>query len=133
MEHPGKNGKMITHVKGKPALTDYKVVERFKKYAWLSLQIHTGKTHQIRVHMQHIGSPIACDPLYGNNEPILLSSLKKKFKLSKAEDEERPIMGRLALHAHTLTFTLGAETFNFEAPIPKDLRALLQQLRKWDA
>jgi len=133
MEHPGKNGKMVTHVKGKPALTDYTVVERFKKYAWLSLQIHTGKTHQIRVHMQHIGSPIACDPLYGNNEPILLSSLKKKFKLSKSEDEERPILGRLALHAHTLTFTLGTDTFNFEAPIPKDLRALLQQLRKWDA
>jgi 23S rRNA pseudouridine955/2504/2580 synthase/23S rRNA pseudouridine1911/1915/1917 synthase len=83
--------------------------------------------------MQHIGSPIACDPLYGNNEPILLSSLKKKFKLSKAEDEERPILGRLALHAHTLTFTVGTETFNFEAPVPKDLRALLQQLRKWDS
>ena len=118
---------------GKEAITHYEVIERFGYVTLVRCKLETGRTHQIRVHMQHIGSPIACDPLYGNNEPILLSSLKKKFKLSKTEDEERPIMGRLALHAQTLTFTLGTETFNFEAPVPKDLRALLQQLRKWDA
>lgn len=129
-EHPGKNGKMITHVKGKPALTDYHVLESFRLYTWLQFQIHTGRTHQIRVHMQHIGHPIVCDEIYGDPSPILLSALKKKFKLSKNAEQERPLMNRLALHSHKLSFTLNDEKFNLEAEIPKDLRAMLAQLRK---
>lgn len=129
-EHPGKNGKMITHVKGKPALTDYHVLESFRLYTWLQFQIHTGRTHQIRVHMQHIGHPIVCDEIYGDPSPILLSALKKKFKLSKNAEQERPLMNRLALHSHKLSFTLNEEKFELEAEIPKDLRAMLAQLRK---
>lgn len=129
-EHPGKNGKMITHVKGKPALTDYHVLESFRLYTWLQFQIHTGRTHQIRVHMQHIGHPIVCDDIYGDPSPILLSALKKKFKLSKDAEQERPLMNRLALHSHKLSFTFNEEKFNLEAEIPKDLRAMLAQLRK---
>lgn len=130
MEHPGKTGKMVTHVKGKPSLTDYTVVESFRIYSWLQFQIHTGRTHQIRIHMQHIGHPIVCDELYGDPAPILLSALKKKFKLSKDAEEERPLMSRLALHSHRLSFTLNEEKFQLEAELPKDLRAMLQQLRK---
>ena len=130
MEHPGKTGKMVTHVKGKPSLTDYTIVESFRIYSWLQFQIHTGRTHQIRIHMQHIGHPIVCDELYGDPAPILLSALKKKFKLSKDAEEERPLMSRLALHSHRLTFTLNEEKFQLEAELPKDLRAMLQQLRK---
>lgn len=130
MEHPGKTGKMVTHVKGKVSLTDYTVLESFRLYSWLQFQIHTGRTHQIRVHMQHIGHPIVCDELYGDPAPILLSALKKKFKLSKDAEEERPLMSRLALHSHRLTFTLNEEKFELEAELPKDLRAMLQQLRK---
>lgn len=129
-EHPGKNGRMITHVKGKASHTDYKVLESFRQFSWLQFQIHTGRTHQIRVHMQHIGHSIVCDELYGNPAPILLSSLKKKFKLSKHAEEERPIMNRLALHAHQIRFTLNGESFDLTAEPPKDLRAFLQQLRK---
>lgn len=129
-EHPGKNGKMITHVKGKPALTDYHVLESFRLYTWLQFQIHTGRTHQIRVHMQHIGHPIVCDDIYGDPSPILLSALKKKFKLSKNAEQERPLMNRLALHSHKLSFTFNEEKFNLEAELPKDLRAMLAQLRK---
>ncbi len=130
MEHPGKTGKMITHVKGKVSLTDYTVVESFRLYSWLQFQIHTGRTHQIRVHMQHLGHPIVCDELYGDPAPILLSALKKKFKLSKHDEEERPLMGRLALHSHKLSFSLNGEKFELEAELPKDLRAMLAQLRK---
>lgn len=130
MEHPGKTGKMVTHVKGKPSLTDYTIVESFRIYSWLQFQIHTGRTHQIRIHMQHIGHPIVCDELYGDPAPILLSALKKKFKLSKDAEEERPLMSRLALHSHRLSFTLNEEKFQLEAELPKDLRAMLQQLRK---
>lgn len=130
MEHPGKNGRMITHVKGKPSLTDYTVLESFRLYSWLRFQIHTGRTHQIRVHMQHLGHPIVCDELYGNPAPILLSALKKKFKLSKHDEQERPLMNRLALHSHQLCFTLNGEEFELEAELPKDLRAMLAQLKK---
>lgn len=131
MEHPGKTTKMMTHAKGKLSLTDYEVLESFRLYSWLQFRIHTGRTHQIRVHMQHIGHSIVCDEIYGDAKPVLLSSLKKNFKLAKIAEEEKPILSRLALHSYRLKFTLGGETFDLEAPLPKDLRAVLQQLRKW--
>jgi 23S rRNA pseudouridine955/2504/2580 synthase/23S rRNA pseudouridine1911/1915/1917 synthase len=131
MEHPGKATKMITHVKGKPSVTDYEVQEKFRLYSWVQFQIHTGRTHQIRVHMQHIGHTIVCDEIYGDPKPVLLSSIKRNFKLAKAADEEKPILSRLALHSFRLMFTLNDEDFELEAPVPKDLKALLQQLRKW--
>ena len=131
MEHPGKTTKMITHIKGKPSLTDYEVQESFRLFSWVQFQIHTGRTHQIRVHMQHIGHAIVCDEIYGDPKPILLSSIKRNFKLAKIAEEEKPILARLALHSNKLVFSLKGEQFTLEAPIPKDLKALLQQLRKW--
>ena len=130
-EHPAKNGSMIIHHKGKAAHTDYEVVENFGKFSLVSFNIHTGRTHQIRVHCKFIGHPIACDPLYGDGKPVLLSSFKKKFKLSKNEEEEKPILARLALHAHKISFTdLHGEQLTIEAPLPKDMRALIAQLSK---
>jgi 23S rRNA pseudouridine1911/1915/1917 synthase len=131
MEHPGKVTKMLTHAKGKTSLTDYEVLESFRLYSWVQFRIHTGRTHQIRVHMQHIGHSIVCDEIYGDAKPVLLSSLKKNFKLSKVAEEERPILSRLALHSYRLKFVLQDTTFDLEAEVPKDLRAVLQQLRKW--
>ena len=52
MEHPVKKGRMITHAKGKPSETDYEVIENFRLYSFVRFQIHTGRTHQIRVHME---------------------------------------------------------------------------------
>jgi 23S rRNA pseudouridine1911/1915/1917 synthase len=130
MEHFAKNGKMIGHAKGKPSLTDYQVLENFKIYSWIKFRIHTGRTHQIRVHMQSIGHPIVCDELYGNPEPVYISRLKRHYHLSKNELEEQPILKRLALHSALLEFTFNDKAYSLEAPLPKDLRALLQQLRK---
>jgi 23S rRNA pseudouridine955/2504/2580 synthase/23S rRNA pseudouridine1911/1915/1917 synthase len=130
-EHPAKKGLMTVYRKGKESLTDYEVLEDFKVFSWVQFKIHTGRTHQIRVHAKHIGHPVVCDELYGDGKPILLSTLKHKFKLSKNELEERPILNRLALHASSLQFlTINGEKMKLEAPLPKDLRALLQQLRK---
>jgi 23S rRNA pseudouridine1911/1915/1917 synthase len=130
-EHPAQNGTMIVHRKGKESLTDYEVLEDFKIYSFVQFQIHTGRTHQIRVHMKDIGNPIVCDPLYGDGKPVLVSSLKSKFKLSKDIEEERPILGRLALHSFQLSFKdVNGKMIELEAMLPKDMRATLQQLAK---
>ena len=131
MEHPAKNGTMVTNAKGKASITDYEVLETFRIYSWIKFQIHTGRTHQIRVHMKYLGNSIACDEVYGDGKPVLISALKKNFNLAKKEEEERPILARLGLHSYQLKFTLNGETHSLEAEPPKDLRALLQQLRKW--
>jgi 23S rRNA pseudouridine1911/1915/1917 synthase len=103
-EHSAKSGTMITHRRGKDALTDYEVLDTFTAYSWLKFRIHTGRTHQIRLHAKELGHPIVCDPVYGDGKPVLLSSMKhKKFKLSKDVLEERPLLNRLALHASQLT------------------------------
>lgn len=130
MEHPVTKGLMVTNKKGRPSQTDYEVLETLRFFSWLQFQIHTGRTHQIRVHMKHLGHPIVCDELYGDGKSIFLSSLKKKFKLSKDEELERPILSRLALHSYRLKFELNGNRFDLAAPLPKDLRACLQQLRK---
>ena len=131
MEHPALNGTMIIHAKGKEALTDYEVLEDFGIFSFLQFRIHTGRTHQIRVHMKDLGYPIVCDPLYGDGKPLLLSAVKSKFKLSKNELEERPILGRLALHAFQLSFTdIDGNIVDLEAPLHKEMRATLQQLAK---
>ena len=130
-EHPAKNGSMIIHHKGKASHTDYTVIEKLGKFSLVEFNIHTGRTHQIRVHSKFIGNPIVCDPIYGDGKPVLVSSFKKKFKLSKNEEEEKPILARLALHAYRIKFIdAHGETLDIEAPLPKDLRALIAQLRK---
>jgi len=130
-EHPAQNGSMIIHRKGKEALTEYEVLEDFKIFSFVQFRIHTGRTHQIRVHMKELGHPIVCDPLYGDGKPVLVSSLKSKFKLSKDLEEERPILSRLALHSFQLSFKdIDEKMIALEAPISKDIRATLQQLQK---
>ncbi|MFN4314317.1 MAG: RluA family pseudouridine synthase [Chitinophagaceae bacterium] len=131
-EHPVQRGLMVIHRSGKPALTDYSIEEGFRQYSWVRFRIHTGRTHQIRIHMKQLGFPIVGDPLYGDGKPFLLSSIKNRFKLGKYELEEKPLIGRLALHAFTLRIQqMDGNSTTLEAALPKDLRASLQQLRKW--
>lgn len=132
-EHYSHKGTMMISAKGKPSVTEYETEESFKAYTWVRFRILTGRTHQVRVHSKHLGHPIACDDIYGDGKPILLSSIKRQFKLSKLAEEERPLLNRLALHASQLSFMgLDDREHQFEAPLPKDLRALLQQLAKWN-
>lgn len=131
LENPARRGTMKIHAKGKPALTHYEVLEKLGPYSWMEFKLVTGRLHQIRVHMQGVGHPIACDPIYGDGQPILLSALKKNFKLSQQEESERPLLHRLALHAQRLEFSLpDGKLIQLEAPLPKDLVATLNQLRK---
>lgn len=130
-EHAFQKGIMAINKKGKPSLTEYKVLEDYGIYSLVNFTIQSGRTHQIRVHMKFAGHPIACDPIYGDEKPILLSSFKKKYKLSQHEEEERPILSRLALHSFKLNFkdNKGIE-HSLESPLPKDMKATLQQLKK---
>ncbi|MEO6547246.1 MAG: RluA family pseudouridine synthase [Ferruginibacter sp.] len=131
MEHPVFKGQMVINQKGKPSLTDYEVVDELGKYSLVRFQIHTGRTHQIRVHCKNIGHPIVCDPLYGDGKPVLLSGIKKKYKLSKHDEEERPMLNRVALHSYELKFKdEDGKDFDLSAELPKDMRALIQQLKK---
>lgn len=132
-EHPSVAGKMCVSRAGKPSLTLFRVRERFKHFTLVEANIKTGRTHQIRVHFQSIGYPLAIDPLYGRRDAVLLSEIKQKgFRLAKYADE-LPIMSRCTLHAFRLELqqpTTG-EPLIFEAAPPKDFRALLTQLEKW--
>lgn len=130
-EHPLHKGLMVVHRNGKPSQTGYEVLDSNKNYSLVSFQLHTGRTHQIRVHAKHIGHPLACDPLYGDGKPVMLSAIKKKFKLSKHDETERPMISRLALHSYKLSFEdMHGMLMNLEAAMPKEFRALMQQLKK---
>jgi 23S rRNA pseudouridine1911/1915/1917 synthase len=130
-EHPTRKGMMTVYKKGKASITEYDVLETFRLYSWMQFRILTGRTHQIRVHLKYLGHPIVCDDLYGDGKPVFISSIKKKnFKLSRDAESERPILSRLALHASQLKFQLSGKEYQMEAPLPKDLKALLQQLLK---
>jgi 23S rRNA pseudouridine955/2504/2580 synthase/23S rRNA pseudouridine1911/1915/1917 synthase len=128
-EHPVKKGLMVVHRSGKPSHTTYEVLRSHTAFSLVSFQLHTGRTHQIRVHAKHIGHPIACDPLYGTADPILLSKYKKGFKQSKYQDE-RPILNRLALHAYRLVFDDQGVIRDLQAPTPKEFEVLMTQLEK---
>lgn len=132
-EHLTHKGRMVVQPKGRASRTDYETVESWKGYALLRLQLHTGRTHQIRVHLQFLGHPIVCDPFYGDGKPLLLSSIKKRYKHSGGlEEEERPLLARLALHASELIFTNEkGQHVHITAPLSKDMEATIKQLNKW--
>ncbi len=133
MEHPAKNGLMVINRKGKASITNYKVLQTFKKYSVVQFDLLTGRTHQIRLHTKNAGHTIVADILYGDGKGIYLSTLKKKFNLNKNELEERPILGRLALHAQYLTVCIDGTTQQFEAPLPKDIAVAIKQLEKYNS
>ncbi|MDX1909926.1 MAG: RluA family pseudouridine synthase [Saprospiraceae bacterium] len=135
-EHPGVPGKMAIVHTGKPSLTFYRAIERFQRFTLVEALIKTGRTHQIRVHFQSIGYPLAIDALYGRRSQFFLSEIKgKKYKSGKFTEEERPLMERTSLHAARLRITHPANNtvMEFSAELPRDFAAVLSQLRKWGA
>ena len=129
----GSGSKMRIGRNGKYALTEFRVLERFHSFTLVEAIIKTGRTHQIRVHFQGIGHPLAVDFKYGNRSELFLSQIKhRKYKLGK-DQEERPLLSRVSLHSYALTLThpITEKEVTFEAPYPKDIRAILRQLGKW--
>lgn len=131
--HPSQLGKMMVSAKGKPSTTNYRVVDFFGEFSLLEVELLTGRTHQIRVHLAYIGHPLMVDPDYGKRKAFFLSSIKgRKFNLKRGE-QERALLRRVPLHAGTLSFKhpLSGEAKSFSVDPPKDIRATINQLKKW--
>ena len=130
--HPFRRGWMrVDHKQGKRTATRFLVAERFNGYCLIQCELLTDRTHQIRVHLQHLGFPLAGDTMYGGC-PLLLSQLKSLYRL-KPGKEERPLMGRVALHAESLCLIhpMRGTPLSISAPLPKDLTVALKYLRKF--
>jgi 23S rRNA pseudouridine1911/1915/1917 synthase len=116
----------------RPAETRWRLLEAFSAHSLLEVQPRTGRTHQIRVHLEAVGLPLAVDPVYGGGEALLLSRVKAGYRQKKGQ-EERPLIDRVTLHAHAVDFTSPAtgERVHVEAPPPHDFALALKQLRRW--
>ena len=130
--HPSSPLKMaVVRHGGRPAKTLYRVGERYRDFTLVRLFPKTGKTHQIRVHMAHLGHPLAIDPLYHpgrNKDGLFLSRFKRDYRPNQA-GEERPLIARLPLHAERLAFTdVTGERVELHATPPKDFRAVVNML-----
>jgi len=118
--------------KGKPSETIFRPKQFFNHYTLVACKPITGRTHQIRVHLAHLGFPICGDTLYGG-QPVFLSKFKKNYRLGK-EKEEHPLFQRVALHAFSIKIAHldGTEIFA-ECPYPKDIQMLVGKLDKFDS
>ncbi|MFK5955534.1 MAG: RluA family pseudouridine synthase [Planctomycetota bacterium] len=127
-----RGGVMRIYDHGKPSLTEYKPLERFRGYSLIEAQPRTGRTHQIRVHMASVGHPLVVDPRYGGAEGLLLSHIKSGYRPKKGQ-EERPLMSRLTLHAKAVRMVPfgGSEEIEISADYPKDFRIALDKMRRW--
>lgn len=116
--------------KGKWSVTHYKVLERLGYVTLIECQLETGRTHQIRAHMKHIGHPLFSDAMYGGDK-ILKGTVFSKYK--QFIDNCFELMPRQALHAQTLGFLHPTQKKNilFEAPLPEDFASVLEKWRKY--
>jgi len=132
--HPSIRTRMAIHLSGKPAITHYEILERFGVHTYLRCNLETGRTHQIRVHMQYLKAPIVGDPVYG---------LKSIMPIQSMSDELRQhILGfhRQALHAIRLGLIhpLSGEAMIWSIDLPEDMKNLLEMIRReqsdvWDS
>jgi 23S rRNA pseudouridine1911/1915/1917 synthase len=129
--HPTNREKMAIRTPedgGKEAVTFYQVAERFRGYALVRCKPATGRTHQIRVHMAHIGHPILADKAYSGRDRLTLGDL-----LGRPEGPEAAsvLLDRQALHAYTLRLAhpLTGQPLEFNAPLPADMTRTIEALR----
>lgn len=126
-----KTRMMIRGNDSKKCRTKWVVGQRYTGVTLLKVYPVTSRRHQIRVHLKAMGYPLAVDHLYGGAD-LKLSEFKRHFKTAKYQ-EERPMMARLTLHAHSLKFIhpTTQQEMTIEAPLPKDFRGALEALEKW--
>jgi 23S rRNA pseudouridine1911/1915/1917 synthase len=123
--HTRDRVRMCVRSDGKPALTHYRVITRFREHTHIQLKLESGRTHQIRVHMQYIRHPVLGDPVYGGRQRIP----------SQADDElitQLRAFNRQALHAFRLSLIHPAsgKQLSWKSPLPHDMAQLLAVLQR---
>ncbi|MBM4091639.1 MAG: RluA family pseudouridine synthase [Planctomycetes bacterium] len=129
--HPRQRDKMAIrahHATTRTASTFFEVTERFEGFAVLRVEPKTGRTHQIRVHLAHLGCPVLCDRLYGGRARITVGDIRRS-------DDATVVLDRQALHACRLRLKhpLHGTPLELTAPLPPDLTRLIAALRQWRA
>ena len=121
--HPVHRKRMAVTPNGKPAVTHYRVVERFRAHSWIRCRLETGRTHQIRVHMAHIHHPLVGDPVYGGR-------LRLPQGCSETLAETLRHFRRQALHAGRLGLVHPAsgQSLEWKVALPADMESLLARL-----
>jgi 23S rRNA pseudouridine1911/1915/1917 synthase len=123
--HPLQRLRMAVLASGKPAITHYRILQRFRGHTYLQVKLETGRTHQIRVHLAHLRHPLLGDPLYGG---------RPKFPPGATPALREAIQGfrRQALHAARLELIhpTHAKPLAWEAPLPDDMQRLLRVLQE---
>lgn len=123
--HPVDRKRMAVRPEGKPAVTHYRVIERFRAHTHIRVDLETGRTHQIRVHMAHKQYPLVGDPVYGQ---------RLRIPPNSSERMQETLRGfrRQALHAARLGLThpRSGEEMEWEAALPEDMQLLIQVLKE---
>lgn len=133
--HPHQREKMAIragHATSRVATTFYEVIERFAGFAAVKVLPKTGRTHQIRVHLAHIGCPVLCDKLYGGRASVTRGELRRHLPQGpRAADDGEVVLTRQALHARRIKLAHPAtgQPIEFTAPLPADLQRVLDVLR----
>ena len=127
--------KVVVRSDGKNAITEFEVIEAFDFLTLIKLKLHTGRTHQIRVHMHSIGHPVFGDPGYEGRKPHGVQPIKGAFMRSQQTEKIKfllELMPRQALHAKVLGFKhpITGAYKKFESELPEDMNRLLEQLHK---
>jgi len=125
---PKDRVKQAVLMSGKEATTHYRAIDRFKSHTHVKAILETGRTHQIRVHLSHIGHSLIGDPMYGG---------RVRFPKKASEELKEALLNfkRQALHSKKLTLThpISGELMSWKAPLPDDMVALLDALKKFDS
>ena len=123
--HPRNRLRMAVVERGRPALTRYRVMERYRAHTRVRIELDTGRTHQIRVHFAHNRAPLVGDPLYGGRPRLPKAPLPALLRVLQP-------FSRQALHARRLEFSHpeNGEDMAFESPLPEDLSGLIEVLSR---
>jgi 23S rRNA pseudouridine1911/1915/1917 synthase len=125
---PKDRVKQAISMSGKNATTHYRAIDRFKSHTHVKAILDTGRTHQIRVHLSHVGQSLIGDPIYGG---------RVRFPKKASEELKDALLNfkRQALHSKKLTLThpISGELMSWKAPLPDDMSGLLEVLKKFDS
>jgi len=126
--NPKDRVKQAVSISGKNATTHYRAIDRFKSHTHVKAILETGRTHQIRVHLSHVGHSLIGDPMYGG---------RVRFPKKASEELKHALLNfkRQALHSKKLTLThpISGELMSWKAPLPDDMSGLLEVLKKFDS